>query len=73
MTNVNEYFTKICPTFAKTIQAAMIVNYCVFIQRAVGSLQKCSLLYITWHLGLVIGRNQNWFYESNKGTLSEKH
>lgn len=73
VTTVNEYFTKICPTFAKTIQAAIIVSYCVFIQRAVGSLQKCSLLYSTWHLELVIGRNQDWFHESNKGTLSKKH
>ena len=49
------------------------MSYCVFIQRAVGSLQKCSLLYSTWHLELVIGRNQDWFHESNKGTQSEKH
>ena len=49
------------------------MSYCVFIQRAVGSLQKCSLLYSTWHLELVIGRNQDWFHESNKVTQSEKH
>ena len=49
------------------------MSYFVFIQRAVGSLQKCSLLYSTWHLELVIGRNQDWFHESNKGTQSEKH
>ena len=72
VTTVNEYFTKISPTFAKTIEVAIIVSYCVFIQRAVDSLQKCSLLYSTWHLDLVIGRNQDWFHESNKGTLSEK-
>lgn len=45
----------------------------MFIQRAVGSLQKCSLLHSTWHLELVIGRNQDLFHESNKGTQSEKH
>ena len=69
-------WTNILPKFARLLlkQSRLPLLWTnVFVQRAVGSLQKCSLLYSTCHLELVIGRNQDWFHESKKGTLSEKH